>query len=279
MSQSTAIGMVSESLRALLAGEMRLTPSVPVTVLAPDEAGGERRINLFLYKVQENVSLKNLDWQVKPAAPTSVTLPPLSLNLFYLLTPYAANDPQTGNAVAHEILGEAMRVFYEHAVVPDDYLVAGLQDSREQIRIMLNTLNVDEMSQVWHTFSHPFRLSVVYEISVVQLDPLPASERPMAPRVKQVGVPQVQAPFHPPVVNSLEPSRGQAGTVATVRGRHLANWRAFVRVADQLVVDGQQLSGDELTVTVPAGTLAGINTIQIDISDLCRATFMFEVTP
>src|SRR5262245_32093214 len=139
MSQSTAIGMVSESLRALLAGEMRLAPSVPVTVLAPDEAGGERRINLFLYKVQENASLKNLDWQVKRDSPNKVTPPPLSLNLFYLLTPYAANDPQTGNAVAHEILGEAMRVFYEHPVVPDAYLAAGLQDSREEIRIMLNT--------------------------------------------------------------------------------------------------------------------------------------------
>jgi len=279
MSVSTAIGMVSESLRALLAGEMRLAPSVPVTVLAPDEAGGERRINLFLYKVQENASLKNLDWQVKPGAPNKMTLPPLSLNLFYLLTPYAANDPQTGNAVAHEILGEAMRVFYEHPVVPDDYLAAGLQDSNEQISIMLNTLNVDELSQVWHTFSHPFRLSVLYEISVVQLDPLPASGRAIAPRVKQIGVPKVQAPFHPPVLNSIEPSSGQAGTVATVHGKHLADWRAFVRLADQLIVDGLQLTGDELAVTIPAGTPAGINPIQIDISHLCRATFMFEVTP
>jgi hypothetical protein len=279
MSLSTAIGMVSESMRALLAGEMRLTPSVPVTVLAPDEAGGERRINLFLYKVQENASLKNLDWQVKRGAPNKLAPPPLSLNLFYLLTPYAANDAQTGNAVAHEILGEAMRVFYEHPVVPDEYLAAGLQDSREQIRVMLNTLNVDELSQVWHTFSHPFRLSVLYEVSVVQLDPLPASERAIGPRVKQVGVPKIQAPFHPPVVDSITPSIGQAGTSATLRGRHLADWRAFVRVDDQLIVDGQQLSGDELTMTVPANTPAGVHTVQVDISNLCRATFVFEVTP
>jgi len=279
MSASTAIGMVSESLRALLAGEMRLSPSVPVTVLAPDETGGERRINLFLYKVQENASLKNLDWQVKRDAPNKATPPPLSLNLFYLLTPYATNDPQTGNAVAHEILGEAMRVFYEHPVVPSDYRAAGLQDAGEEIRIMLNTLNVDEMSQVWHTFSHPFRLSVLYEVSVVQLDPLPASARPIGPRVKQVGVPKVQAPFHPPVVTSIVPSAGQAGTVATISGRYLANWRAFVRVDDQLILDGQQLANDELTITIPAGTPVGIHTIQIDISHLCRATLMFEVTP
>ena len=58
MSASTAIGMVSESLRNLLVGEMTLGSAVNVTILAPDEASGERRINLFLYKVQENPFLQ-----------------------------------------------------------------------------------------------------------------------------------------------------------------------------------------------------------------------------
>ena len=35
MSVSTALGLVSASLRNLLIGEMQLTPSVPVTILAP----------------------------------------------------------------------------------------------------------------------------------------------------------------------------------------------------------------------------------------------------
>jgi hypothetical protein len=143
MSASTAIGMVSESLRNLLVGEMTLTPAVDVTILAPDETGGNRRINLFLYKVQENPILKNMDWEVKRGEPTQLVPPPLSLNLFYLMTPYAPNDQQTGNSSAHEILGEAMRVFYENPIVPQDYLVAGLADAREQIKIMLNTLDME----------------------------------------------------------------------------------------------------------------------------------------
>ena len=53
MSASTAIGMVSESLRNLLVHKMNFTPSVPVTILAPDETGGDRRINLFLYRILE----------------------------------------------------------------------------------------------------------------------------------------------------------------------------------------------------------------------------------
>lgn len=277
MSASTAIGMVSESLRNLLIGEMRLVPAVPVTVLAPDEPGGDRRINLFLYKAQENPVLKNLDWQVKRGAPTQLVPPPLSLNLFYLMTPYAPNDSQTGNAVAHEILGEAMRVLHEHPIVPQEYLADGLQDAREQIKIILNTLNVDELSQVWHTFTQPFRLSVLYEISVVQLDMLPASERPMAPRVRQVGVPDVRAPFQPPVVHHIEPVSGQAGTAITAHGQHLAGWRASVRVLERLIVDGQELTGDVLTVTLPGDVPPGFHAIQVDISHLYRRTFFFEV--
>lgn len=277
MSASTAIGMVSESLRNLLRGEMRLVPAVPVTVLAPDEPGGDRRINLFLYKAQENSTLKNLDWQVKRGAPTQLVPPPLSLNLFYLMTPYAPNDSETGNAMAHEILGEAMRVLHEHPIVPQEYLVEGLHDAREQIKIILNTLNMDELSQVWHTFTQPFRLSVLYEISVVQLDMLPASERPMAPRVRQVGVPDVRAPFQPPVVHHIEPVSGPAGTAITMHGQYLTGWRASIRVMERVLMDGQELTGDVLTVTMPGDMLPGFHTIQVDISHLYRRTFFFEV--
>ena len=185
---STAIGMVSESLRNLLVGEMSLSPPVPVTILAPDESSNNRRINLFLYKVQENPAFKNMDWQVKRGSPDTLVPPPLSLNLFYLMTPYAPNDTVTGNATAHEILGEAMRVFSENPIVPDDYLVDGLQDAREQLQIIQNTLDMEELARLWSTFTQPFRLSVLYEVSVVQLDMLPASERPMPKRVLETGV-------------------------------------------------------------------------------------------
>jgi hypothetical protein len=170
MSLSTAIGMVNESLRNLLLGEMTLVIAVPITILAPDETDGDRRINLFLYKIQENSTLKNLDWQVKKNDPNHLIPPPLSLNLFYLMTAYAPNDQQLGNGNAHQILGEAMRVFYENSIVSQNFLVTGLKDAREQIKIILNSMNMEELSTVWSTFKQPFRLSVLYEISVVQLE-------------------------------------------------------------------------------------------------------------
>ena len=275
MSASTAIGMVSESLRNLLVNEMTITPSVPVTVLAPDETGGDRRINLFLYRILENPTLKNLDWQVKRGNPALIVPPPLSLNLYYLVTPYAPNDPQTGNATAHEILGEAMRVFHEHAIVPQDVLVPGLHNAREQIKIMLNPLDPDELGRVWSTFSHPFRLSVMYEVSVVQLELL--SERSMGKRVERTGVPDIRAPFRPPVIEQLTPLRGPGGTQITLQGQYLAEWRASLSISGQKAIDGVKLDGDMMTATIPAGLAPGFHEIQVDIAHLHRRVFFFEV--
>jgi hypothetical protein len=258
---------------------MQLSSSVDVTILAPDESGGNRRINLFLYQVQENPTFKNMDWQLKPGTADVLVPPPLSLNLFYLMTPYAQNDPQTGNATAHAILGEAMRVFYENPVVPQAYLADGLEDAREQIQIIQNTLDRSELAQVWSTFTQPFRLSILYQISVVQLDALPASERPMPQRVRQIGVPDVRAPFNPPVVDEITPLSGTAGTVVTVRGQHLVGWRVYVRVMGRTILEAQELTQDQFAVTLPTDLPPGFHELRVDISHLFRKTFFFEVIP
>lgn len=279
MSASSAISMVNESLRNLLIGEMRLKPEVNVTILAPDELQGERRINLFLYKVQENPILKNMDWQVKRSEPTQLAPPPLSLNLFYLITPYAKNDELIGNSTAHEILGEVMRVFYENPIVPEEYLAVGLRDAREQIKIMLNSLNLEELSNVWNTFSVPFRLSVPYEVSVVQIEMLSEHERIMAKRVKEIGVPKIYVPFIPPSVENIEPGSGAAGSTITVQGNNLTGWRAYIWIMGRRIVDAQELTNDTFQVTIPTDLSSGFYELRIDISHLFRRTFFFEVTP
>jgi hypothetical protein len=278
MSASTAIGMVSASLRNLLVGEMRLSPVLDVTILAPDESGSGRRVNLFLYKVVENSFLRNQDWTVKAGTPNQLVPAPLSLNLLYLLTPYAPNDPLNGNASAHQILGEAMRVFYENAVVPKAYLDAGLLDAREQLQITSDAPDPEELSRIWTTFSQPFRLSVLYQVSTVQLDRLPANQRPMPKRVRQVGVPDIRAPLNPPTVVEMSPASGAAGAVLTFTGTHLAGWRASVLLADKTVTSGQALTADTFTATLPTDLLPGFYDVRVDVSRLFRRTFLFEVT-
>lgn len=280
MSASTAIGMVGASLRNLLAGEMRLSPAVDVTILAPDEPAGNRRINLFLYKLAENPFLKNQDFTVKPGTPNRLVAAPLSLSLFYLLTPYAPNDAQTGNTTAHEILGDAMRVLYENPVVPKTYLDPGLADAREHLQIASShDLDMEEQSRIWSTFAQPFRLSVLYKVSTVQLDRLPAAERPLPGRVRRVGVPDVRAPFAPPAVTAIAPASGPAGTVLTFTGTQLTGWQARVSVGDLPAPTDGPVAGDTFTAAVPAGLSPGFYEVRVDVARLHRRTFLFEVTP
>lgn len=279
MSVSTAIGRVSESLRSLLLGHL-VDPQANVTILPPDTTSSfNRRINLFLYKVQQNAFLRNQDWQVNPANTGQLLPPPLSLNLYYLMTAYTPDDATLGNASAHELLGDAMRIFYEFAIVPDAFLAGDLGQAREQIRITHNGLDMEELSQVWSTFNQPFRLSVLYEVSVVQLDPRPAVPRPMPARVRQVGVPGVGAPYQPPRVLGMAPGSGPVGTVVTFTGEGLEGWNAHVRLLDQRLVDGVEITGEAFPATIPNGLAPGFYELRVDVAHLFRSTFLFEVTP
>ena len=277
MSTSTAIGMVSESLRNLLAGEMRISPLPEVTVLAPDESTGNRSINLYLYKIIENPMLKNLDWQVKPGNPNRLVPPPLSLTLFYLMTPYSSNDSQTGNAPAHGMLGDAMRVFYENPVVPEKYLSVGLKNSREEIRVILNSLDLDELGKVWATFSKAYRLSVLYEVSVVQLDMLADKEKNMANRVRTIGVPLIRAPYRVPEMGDMTPVMGSAGTAVTFSGKNLSGWTPYIIVSGHRVTAISNLTDTGFTIMLPTNLIPGFQEIQVNIGDKVRKTYLYEM--
>jgi len=170
-------------------------------------------------------------------------------------------------------------VLYENPVIPATYLEPGLADARERLQLASNALDPEELSRIWSTFSQPFRLSVLYQVSTVQLDRLPASERPMPKRVRQVGVPDVRAPLNPPAVTDMSPASGPAGTVLTFTGTHLTGWRARVLLGDQTVLAGQPLTGDTFTATLPTGLLPGFYDVRVDVARLHRRTFLFEVTP
>lgn len=282
MSTSTAIGRVSESLRELLIGEVTIVNNINVSISAPDESasGGNPRINLFLYKVLENTHLRNLDWQMKINETNVLSPTPLSLNLFYLMTPYAAGDPTTRNITAHEVLGDAMRVFHEYPIfdVDGDYLADDLKTAREQVKITPSQLDLDELSKIWSTFSEPFRLSVPYEVSVVQIDQAEDKERTMAERVREIGVPDIRAPYQPPVIRTIAPENGVAGTTITFEGEHLDGWRAYVTVARQNIASSLEISGNSFDVAIPGDLPPGFHQIKVDISRLFRKTFFFEVT-
>ena len=246
-----------------------------MTLLSPVETSShQKRINLFLYRVVPNPHLYNRDFQPKPGAPNVLVHPPLALNLFYLLTPFAQLDPETGDANAHAVMGEAMRVLHENPIVPQSALEAPL--TKSQIKITLHTAETEELSKVWTALEKDLRLSAIYEVSFV--DVLAKREQPLGPRVAKTHV-TVNAVDQRPSISGFEPGSGSAGSVVTIAGTDLAGWTATVRIGGQLVLNRTPITTTNvIEATVPA-LPPGFYELEADVSGLARLAGPFEVTP
>jgi len=267
------IGLISESLKNLLEGQM--SPATKVTLLSPADASSQqRRINLFLYRVVPNPHLNNRDYQPKPGAPNQLMYPPLPLNLFYLMTPFAQLDADTGQGTGHTLMGEAMRVLYENPIVPQSALEPGL--TQGQVKITLHSADTEELTKLWTSLAKELRLSAVYEVSFVDI---PAKrEQPVPRRVVKTDL-GVAATDRRPAIAEMQPRSGPAGTVLHFKGEDLAGWKATVRVGGRLALNRVPIVTDvSFTAAVPA-LAPGTYEVEVDVSGLARFSDFFEVTP
>jgi hypothetical protein len=146
-------------IRPLIGSEAAIVFTNP-TDTARDSAN---RLSLWVYQVSENEFLKN-QTPSQSVGPNHTTLrmPPLALNLFYLLTPFA---PSAEADLL--VLGKSMQVFYDNAIV---FLQEQLNNVFEELRLVLCRLTLDELTRVWEALREPYRLSVCYQVRVARID-------------------------------------------------------------------------------------------------------------
>lgn len=159
-----------------------------VTTRPPDKArkadATESQINIFLYQTAINAAWRNMDLPGR-TRPGETGAPPLALNLCYLITAYGKDD---NDVSAHRLLGHAMQILHDHSVIsrgdiekagktasldPDQKSAlqdADLHDQVDLLRITPLPLSLDELSRLWSTFQTPYRVSAVYEVSVVLIE-------------------------------------------------------------------------------------------------------------
>ncbi|WP_289021072.1 DUF4255 domain-containing protein [Desulfobacter postgatei] len=167
MASNSAIRDVTSTLQSLLESDMS-TPNLEVSATSPKSISldTDHLINIFLYQVTENPFAKNQPPLVRGA--TGTTRGPLSLNLYYLITPYVTDTLSTLDE--HLILGDALRVLYDNAVVSGTMLQGDLAGTGTQIKLGLCRMNLEEQTRIWNALQIPYRLSVSYEAKVVFID-------------------------------------------------------------------------------------------------------------
>lgn len=175
MSDYTAIGDVGETLVTLLRENMSdLLTDSSIVLFSPGESPDsvDIRLMLFLYAIRENEHLKNQTAQDQNI--THTIQPPLSLDLYYMLTPYPSSpisDLTARTMDAHWILGRAMQILHDHSILKGSILKGDFAGTNEELRVVQTVLSIQDISQIWNTFKDTFyRLSVFYLVTPVNID-------------------------------------------------------------------------------------------------------------
>jgi hypothetical protein len=170
MSDYSVLSAVSSSLLTLLTNNitnaLAVPLNVPIQLFSPkemDNAGQVPGISLWLYKVSRMAEMLNEPPERKSA--TQMARTPLPVLLHYLVTPMAT-DPITRQT----LLGRVLQVFNDHSILRGADLQGVLQNTTEQLRIILEALTLEELSLVWDALGEPYQLSVTYLVQAAKID-------------------------------------------------------------------------------------------------------------
>jgi hypothetical protein len=249
----TAIAAVSRTLRTLLLD--RMVTGAQITMAPPDvEVAGANgaRVNLYLMQVLENAGLKNQEIPGRNH-PAAYGHPPLSLDLRYLVTTHSAMENQEqADLNAQTILGDAMRVMndfgnrIDHLAITnpvagtpgDPVLDPDLTREFERLKVVLHPASLDDITKVWSAVSGTnFRRSVVYEVTVVQIETPAPRFRPQPVETRRIFMtvrkrPEIVDAYVSPAApgDPIGETRVQIGDEITIVGHGTLADRLYVRL-------------------------------------------------
>jgi hypothetical protein len=126
---------------------------------------GDLSLSLFLYSVKESADRQT---QMLSRGQSTLQFPPLTVELFYLLTAHSAAELQTRSLDEHRILGKALQVLYDNSIIKGQALQGSLADTNEELRIVMENLPLDTLISLFP--NSPYKLSVCFSVGPVYID-------------------------------------------------------------------------------------------------------------
>ncbi|MEH2139069.1 DUF4255 domain-containing protein [Nostoc sp.] len=293
MSNVLSIAAVTAVLKVLLENGLVSDPiaasvgDVIVTALPPDrisvEADERAQINLFLYQVTQN---RNVDWVSQEfrsrhsrinGNPHS-QIPPLALDLHYLLTAYGAKDFQS-----ELLLGYAMHLLHKTPAITSDIIentlinasttntssafsqavasvsVSDLAEQIGQIKLTPEFFNMEETSKLWSALQTHYRPSATYLASMVLIESSKPenSEGFYIMPLSQPTIEQVMAPAKTDQIIV-------AGTTLVIRGKRLRGEITRIRLSNtETLIVPHDVKETQISLLVPSDLSASVQGIQV----------------
>ncbi|MFC5802036.1 DUF4255 domain-containing protein [Streptomyces formicae] len=198
MSNALAVATVTQALALLI--ESNLGPEMDIAVKVetrrpPAEAPAEPTVNVFLYQVTPNASMRHHDLPTRASDGTLLKRPAAALDLHYLISAYG----EEAELVGQRLIGCVVRTLHEIPVLPRELIelaaerpyLAGsdLAQSPQKVRFTPTVMDVDETSKLWGMLHQtPYALSVAYQASLVLIEgrEQPAPAKPVRSRTVRV---------------------------------------------------------------------------------------------
>src|SRR5229473_6627611 len=249
MSNAAAIAAVTLTLQTILGDGVRADPNLndtTVTLLPPDKARGNNnanQLNLFLYQLLPDAAWRNMNIPSQVASRETGN-PPLPLTMHYMLTAFG-RDNDTGVPFGHYLLGQAMSVLFDHALLGADEIRSAtvvslpgsdLHKQVERVRITLQPLSLEEISKLWTGLATQYRLSVVYEVSVALIESTASTRAPLPVLTRG------------PDDKGFQSQSSLTSPFPFLDGLLLPNNQAAARSGDTLTLTGLHLSGTSVSV-------------------------------
>lgn len=169
------IADLDETIRQLLVAEVPIkNGEVEVSFDQPKREWSARlsrpTINLFLYDVRENATLRQHQWERMPSVNgdnlARLKRTPFRVDCFYMLTTWAAEPDDE-----HRLLTRSLMALFRFPILADERLVGSLKNPPFEIQARLASHDkLTNPAEVWSSLDNELRPSISYIVTLA-LDP------------------------------------------------------------------------------------------------------------
>lgn len=149
---------------------------------------GDEGISFWLYRVVRDE--ERVNDPARRISPTELRPPPLPMRLHYLVTPLTSRDNAGDPDTEQYALGKVLQLFHSKPTFRGADLRGQLAGTAAELFVRLETLSLDEITQVWQGMEGSYQLSVSYEVSFVDIAAAlePESFTPVLVSLPEIGV-------------------------------------------------------------------------------------------
>jgi len=244
-----------------------------VKTVRPDGTGGALPtigVNIYLYQVTQNQSMRNADLPGRLSQGQLIKRPNVPLDLYYLLTFYGDDE----HLMPQRLLASVVSALHSKPVLTRqiiqnmladptfNYLsTSNLADAIETVKFTQVNLSLEELSKIWSVFFQThYSLSIALVGTAVLIESEDIIQKALP--VRERGI--YAKPFYQPCIEKILPFDEEQKTIVAesmiiIKGKQMAGEVTVIRIGEiEITPLAENLTNGSIIITLPAGLKAGI---------------------